>query len=281
MIDLKEKIPPLKDYFARIPQVAMAFIFGSAARGQAGKDSDFDLAVYFAPQGKAIEWEDDRRDPLEDAMWLDVEKIVGRDVDLVVLNRAPSPLVFQILRSGIPILENEALRTGLMLRVHFEAIDFMAMLDDWYAIKARSASLNEIDRQRLLRLIDFLEKETADKSHFAALTWQVYQNDSDKRRNVERWVENMVNCSIDMAKIMLASERKTVPETYKQTLAELSLLAGFDETTAGRLAGFAKLRNILAHEYLDIRFHQIENFLREFEEPFRSLILFTGKFSAR
>jgi uncharacterized protein YutE (UPF0331/DUF86 family) len=127
-------------------------------------------------------------------------------------------------------------------------------------------------------LIDFLEQELADGGHFTGITWQIYQTDSDKRRNCERWVENIVNCSIDIAKIILASEKRLLPETYKEILRMLSIMPGISEDTTLRLAAFAKLRNILAHEYLDVRFEQIQRFLAQAQELYATLIVFGRDF---
>ena len=49
----------LKDYFEKRDDVVMAFLFGSFAKGQEIYDSDVDVAVYFKPKTKAIEWEED------------------------------------------------------------------------------------------------------------------------------------------------------------------------------------------------------------------------------
>ena len=281
MIISQEKIGLLRNYFSKIDNVSMAFVFGSYAQGRAISESDLDIAVYFKPRDKDIEWEGNLFYDVEDKVWLDIEGIVKKDVDLVVLNRAPSTLAFQIFNTGMPIIiKDELVCLRFFSRVSDEAIDFTELAGDWWKIKQRSASLSEIDKKRLIQLADFLENEIADKSHFSGLSWQVYQNDSDKRRNVERWVENIVYCSIDIAKIVLASEKKSFPETYKEMLKGLSLLPGFEEQVALTLAGFAKLRNILAHEYLDIRFSQIEKFLKEFEQPYLKLFHFIKKILA-
>ena len=253
----------------------MAFIFGSYAKGSAISESDLDIAIYFKPEGGEMEWEADKEYADEGKIWLDVERIVKRNVDLLILNRAFSTLAFEVLRTGIPILiKDRLLYLRFLSRVSFEAIDFMDIVDEYWAIKQRSSSLNDIDKQRLVRLVDFLEEELADKKYFKELTWQTYQFDSNQRRNVERWVENITNCSIDIAKIILASEKKRIPDTYKDMLISLALLPGFAEDAAPKLADFTKLRNILAHEYLDIRFGQIERFIRESEPVYNSLINF-------
>jgi len=71
--------------------------------------------------------------------------------------------------------------------------------------------MREEDRERLIRILDYLESEVDDYPAFSNLTWETYQKDKEKRRNVERWIENIVMSSIDMAKILLASENRPIP----------------------------------------------------------------------
>ena len=270
---IKKKL--LKDYFSQRPDISMAYIFGSYAKGRAIAESDLDVAVYFKPEGDKLEWEEDRVYESEDQIWSDVEDIAKKNVDLVVLNRAPSTLAFEVLRTGIPIIiKDRLLYWRFLSRVSFEAIDFMEMVEDYWKIKQRSSSLNPTDRQRLVRLIDFLETELADRKDFIGLCQKTYEHDSGKRRNVERWVENIANCSVDIGKILLASEKRRIPDTYKEMLEHLAWLPGFDEGVAGKLGKFAKLRNILAHEYLDIRFIQIKEFIQQAESVYGKLLDF-------
>lgn len=126
--------------------------------------------------------------------------------------------------------------------------------------------------------MDFLKDELKEYCHFQNLDSNTYESNSTERRNVERWIENLVNASIDLAKIILAAEQKKIPESYKKTLQLLAILPGFDEKTAYKLAKFSPLRNILAHEYLDIRFQKIQQFLQEAEPIYKSLIEFVTKF---
>lgn len=82
-----------------------------------------------------------------------------------------------------------------------------------------------------------------------------------KRRNVERWIENIINTSIDIAKIILTSEGRLIPDTYKDIVKNLSLITHFNEIDMGKLAGWVTLRNIISHEYLDIRWSSIQRFI--------------------
>lgn len=273
--DIKEKIKLLKDYFVKRSDVSMVFVFGSYAREQEISESDFDVAVYFNPKGKVLEWEETTSFKDEGKIWSDIEKIVCLNTDLVVLNRTPSTVAFSILQDGIPvIIKNNSLYLNFFLTISSVAEDFREFSRDFWAIKQRSLSLKPADKERLLKIVDFLEAEIADYPDFADLDQTAYGNDNSLRRNVERWAENIVNSSIDIAKILLASEKKKMPQTYREILHELSLLENFEKKTAEKLARFSKLRNILAHEYIDIRFNQIKKFVKESKPAYKKLVDF-------
>ncbi len=114
---------------------------------------------------------------------------------------------------------------------------------------------------RLINHITFLENEIKDYENFKSLSWEEYNKDRDRRRSVERWIENIVNSSIDIAKIILASEDILLPDTYKEIVNSLSLVSGFDKENIESLSEWVKLRNIISHEYLDIRWASIKKFI--------------------
>lgn len=279
MKNMKKKIKLLSDYFAKQPDISMAFIFGSRAKGGATAESDFDIAVYFKPKLRELEWEGTADYANEDKIWLAAEKIAGARVDFIVLNRAPATIAFAVIHEGEPlVIKDYALYLRFFLAISSAAEYFRDFTRDFWEIKQRSASLNEIDRERLIRIVDFLEEELADYLKFSGLTQKIYESDTAMRRNLERWAENIVNSSIDAAKIIMASEKKKIPQTYREILQELSLLKDFNPATAEKLAQFAKLRNILAHEYLDIRFNQLKKFVVESEPLYRELAGFIKRF---
>jgi predicted nucleotidyltransferase len=89
--------------------VVCAYLFGSFARGEATSRSDVDVAVLFEKDPE----------PRLDAGPLDLEgeleRALGRPVQLVVLNRAPADLVHRILRDGHVVLDRDRVR-----RIRFE-----------------------------------------------------------------------------------------------------------------------------------------------------------------
>jgi len=128
------------------------------------------------------------------------------------------------------------------------------------------------DKERLTRYIDFMESELADFPKFRKVDWGTYNEDRDVRRNIERWVENIVNCSIDIAKVILASEDRRIPTSYKGILKELGGTQHFDETFGDEISQWDSLRNILAHEYLNIRWDSLKEFIRNSEPIYKKLI---------
>lgn len=127
-------------------------------------------------------------------------------------------------------------------------------------------------KTRLIRHITFLEAELDDFPGFRSLSWEEYNKHRDKRRNVERWIENIVNSSIDISKIVLSSENIAIPDTYRGIVTSLSLVSGFDKENIQRIAEWVRLRNIISHEYLDIRWGSINRFIQEAEAVYRDFL---------
>ncbi|MCX5886415.1 MAG: DUF86 domain-containing protein [Proteobacteria bacterium] len=125
---------------------------------------------------------------------------------------------------------------------------------------------------RLIKHITFLENELLDYEQFRSLSWEEYDQERDKRRNVERWIENIVNSSIDIAKIIMSAENLSLPETYKEVVSSLSRVKGFDRETIERISEWVRLRNIISHEYLDIRWNSIKRFIQEMEPVYKNFL---------
>ena len=269
----------LKDYFEKRDDVVMAFLFGSFAKGQAVYDSDVDIAVYFKPEKRRVESEEDKIYPEENQIWENVEKIIKRNVDLVILNKARPLVAFDVLQTGMPIIiKNRPLYWNFYSLIHSSALDFMEFSQDYRRVKERSNSLSETDKERLFRLTEFLGEEIKSYEDFKNLDWKEYSLNRHIKRDVEHWLENIVNASIDIAKIILASEKLPRPETYKDTMKSLEVVKGeFDKKTAEKLSEFAGLRNIITHEYMDIRWRQIQEFIKTSKKSYEYLIEFVKK----
>lgn len=272
-VPANEIIESLRSYFSRREDIAFAVVFGSLARGEMRNWSDIDVGVYFYPTSGVLELEDKVYYDAEDKIWADIEKISGLEADFLVMNRAPARVVYSALCEGRSLcIRDRVLYLRVLLATGRLFEEYGEFTQTYLQIKARSKSLSKIDKDRLVRIIDFLETEISDSSQFQNITYQEYINDSGMRRNFERWIENLVNGSIDAAKTIIASEKQHIPQTYRETIERLKTLPGFRDHTIGSLAVHTKLRNILAHEYLDIRFSHMMQFLRTAEGEYREFI---------
>lgn len=129
-------------------------------------------------------------------------------------------------------------------------------------LEERRLFLEKQDKERVLRIIDFLKSEVSDcQMKFLNIDFKKYSQDSDVRISLERCVENIVNASLDITKIILVDENLSIPETYREYFIRLFEAKLLDQETAGLLAQNVKLRNILVHQYVDTRWKSIHDFL--------------------
>jgi predicted nucleotidyltransferase len=91
----------LRRCFAGAPSaVVCAYLFGSQARGSAAASSDIDIGVL-------LQHDAARADPLGLRLGGDLERSLGRAVDVIVLNSAAPDLVHRVLRDGLIVIDRD------------------------------------------------------------------------------------------------------------------------------------------------------------------------------
>jgi len=260
-----KKIETLTEYFQKESSVVLAFLFGSRAKGSEREISDWDIAVYFKPE-EYLEIETEREYPGENKIWSDLIDILETDdVDFLVLNRARASLVYNVLRTGTSlIIKDRRFYLDLLCKVSHEAVEWWNFVSDFWRISQKAKSLPPEERARVLEYLRFLENEFSEMEQIKEFSWQDYIQDSFKRKVIERWVENLVMSALDIAKVILASEKREIPQTYKDTLKIFGALY-VDPSFGEKFSEFTSLRNILVHEYLDIKWRRIKNFIDQAE----------------
>jgi predicted nucleotidyltransferase len=93
-MDLQER---LRERAASLPEVRLAVLFGSTARGQARKGGDVDLGLLLEP-----DTQEGRLKTLEE-----LERAVDRKIDVALLNEVKPALGLEITRNGILLFERE------------------------------------------------------------------------------------------------------------------------------------------------------------------------------
>jgi predicted nucleotidyltransferase len=87
----------LRQCAASIPEVRLAVLFGSVARGKATRRSDVDIGVAVEPNASAV-----RRN-----VQAELERAAGRSLDIVFLDGAPPLLRFEISKDGVLLFQKE------------------------------------------------------------------------------------------------------------------------------------------------------------------------------
>ena len=124
----------------------------------------------------------------------------------------------------------------------------------------------------------FLEREINLYDYYRKFSFSDYTDEIHKRHDIERWVENIVNSAIDVGEIILSSEKKKIPNYYSDIFLQLAIMPQFKEIDSAQFTHWVKLRNILAHEYLDIKWKQIDNFIKENSEQLKLFLDSAKKF---
>ncbi len=114
----------------------MSFIFGSFIKGREHEGSDVDIAVYLKPERNILEIEEPVYYTCEDKIWCDLERILKKEVDLIILNRAPVNICDMAVREGKPILVKDR-KTFLryMVAVSSLAVEYREFVKSYWKLK--------------------------------------------------------------------------------------------------------------------------------------------------
>jgi len=129
--EIEEKI---RSFFEQEKDGPVAvYLFGSEARGTAGAASDVDIAVlYETPPPRTL-------DGLQIPLKGDLEALLNRYVDLVVLNHASLDLSHRVFRDGVVLVDRDRMfRLAFEVKRRNEYLDFFPVLQLYrrYPVKA-------------------------------------------------------------------------------------------------------------------------------------------------
>jgi len=134
----------LKAFFEDDPRGALAvYLFGSVARGDARSDSDADVGVLFAAEPPGT------LGAPQFAIEAALERVLGRPVQVVALNRASADLVHRVLRDGRLVLDRDrAARIRFEVRSRNEYFDMAPIRRLYRRYPAPAASVGRVAEPR-------------------------------------------------------------------------------------------------------------------------------------
>jgi predicted nucleotidyltransferase len=123
----EDRFLPLRAFFAEGARgIVCAYLYGSEARGDAGPQSDIDVAVLLrhAPAGTL--------EGLGLDLASELEHRLGRPVDVVALNHASPDLVHRVLRDGVLVHDSDPrARVAFETRSRSEYFDVLPYLREY------------------------------------------------------------------------------------------------------------------------------------------------------
>ncbi len=109
-----------------------------------------------------------------------------------------------------------------------------------------------VDREVFERRLSRLETLIRDLRELAGRPDDVFLSDRGLQAQAERWTHLAVECCLDLANHLIADRGWPTPDTYRDGFRTLQLQGVIDEDLAMSMAGWAGLRNLLVHLYLDV-----------------------------
>ena len=133
-MDADEFVAKLRERLGPAPEgIVAVYLFGSVARGQARRSSDVDVGVLYEVTPPAT------LEGMGFDLAAELERAVGRSVDLVVLNRAPADLIHRILRDGILVVERDrSRRIAFEVKARNEYFDLAPIRAQYRRVRAKA-----------------------------------------------------------------------------------------------------------------------------------------------
>jgi predicted nucleotidyltransferase len=117
----------LREFFDQCPRKIIAvYLYGSRSRGTHKAMSDVDVGILLDSDPPA------NLSGLHLDLQADLAQVLGQEVDLVVLNRAPADLIHRVLRDGKLILDRKpSLRIRFEVQSRSEYFDLLPVLQEY------------------------------------------------------------------------------------------------------------------------------------------------------
>lgn len=120
-----------------------------------------------------------------------------------------------------------------------------------------------VDRETFARRLAKLEELLRELRRLAATPRDRFLDDYGLQAQAERWLQLAAECSLDMAFHVIADRGWKTPTTYREAFEVLRREGVLPAELAEQMEGWARLRNLLVHLYLDVDHRRVHEILDE------------------
>lgn len=219
-------------------ELTAAYVFGSTARGTLRKNSDLDLGLLC------------RAEPLLSLQGMgfdlahELELVLRRPVDVVVLNRAAPDLVHRILRDGLIVLDaDRPARLAFEVYARSQYLDLAPLLRQLRATPARATGQTSSSQERISEI------ETYVSELRSLARPDLIASDLRERRFAEHTLQLAIQACLDISSHIASDDGLGEVESYGELFTLLALRGYIPSELAARLRRMAGFRNLLVHNY--------------------------------
>ena len=117
-----------------------------------------------------------------------------------------------------------------------------------------------VDPEVFDRRLSKLEQLLKQLRQAAKNDWEAFRANEWQQASVERWLHLAAECTLDLAHHLIADRGWRTPTSYRDSFQILEENGVLSTELARQMEGWAGLRNVLVHLYLDVdrrRLHEI------------------------
>lgn len=129
-----------------------------------------------------------------------------------------------------------------------------------------------MNRDTLLQKTVKLEEYIERLIRYGSVTWEEYVENEPIRLSVERTMQTMVDCALDITAGLLFEAHLPTPPSYYEAFLALPDTGVIKRSLANKLSPFAGFRNRLVHEYDEIDDSQVYRNIKHMSRAFTQFL---------
>ena len=120
-----------------------------------------------------------------------------------------------------------------------------------------------VDREVFDRRLGKLEELLRDLRRLATAPKREFLRDRSAQAQAERWLHLAAECTLDLANHLIADRGWRTPAAYRESFQILREEGVLSEELATKMEGWAELRNVLVHLYLNVDHERVWQILAD------------------